>query len=262
MMRIRLSALVVALCCLPSIALASPILETRAGWNAFDEDHKKIGEYTAYGTSHTAFTGAYDGDPSSVAVSEAFASYGEIAIYGKATRSADSTEWYTFGSYAYASWQDDWSILSSDVSLDGTSGTAILRFDLEGVLIPSRPGLGGYPAIWVGVNGTSKLYSNNVPPGTYATPAFDFVWGKPFTLKTWIAGGGYIPGTEAGEIIVDFSHSFTLAGVAIADSSGQAVTDFHIDGASGTSYLVPEPATLLLLGSGLVGLARSRRRRG
>jgi hypothetical protein len=66
----------------------------------------------------------------------------------------------------------------------------------------------------------------------------------------------------------DFYSTAVLSGIRVIDSNGHPNTDFSILSASGTRYSatgvlpVPEPASVILLGSGFATVVAERRRRG
>jgi hypothetical protein len=84
-------------------------------------------------------------------------------------------------------------------------------------------------------------------PGPTTTPTTLIV---PFTTAPFTVGA-------------DGSADFTsVSSILLGFASGEATLQFDSFSTNGTSAPVPEPSTMLLLGSGLAGLAALRRRSG
>jgi hypothetical protein len=117
---------------------------------------------------------------------------------------------------------------------DGSDGDDLWvrrTFDTTGFILPS--------ITWnLGVDNGFKLYVNGVLVQAANAEGFTFRWEYGGSLAPYVT-----PGTN-------------WVAVALEDHGGATAFDMQIEGST-----VPEPGTLLLLGSGLVGLV-SRRRRG
>ncbi|HVP29661.1 MAG TPA: PEP-CTERM sorting domain-containing protein [Myxococcota bacterium] len=68
---------------------------------------------------------------------------------------------------------------------------------------------------------------------------------------------------DAGEAIVDLSHTGLFESATILDALGNPASGVSLQSASGFDYLhpVPEPGSLALVGSGILGLRATCRRR-
>lgn len=91
-------------------------------------------------------------------------------------------------------------------------------------------------------------------------------WGNPIELYDWGVPGGSLSdeyGIKASgfEVKVELTGLSNLSNLA-ASKLPLDITNVNIEGCFGPAALVPEPSTLLLLGSGILGLAVwSRRKR-
>jgi hypothetical protein len=92
-----------------------------------------------------------------------------------------------------------------------------------------------------------------------------FHFGNPFWVDFFLGAGTY-PGPSSLSGSADFSHTATLTGLQVFDSSGNPVSNPAFGSAAGVQYTVngvaPEPASALLIGAGLltVGAFRFRKR--
>ena len=101
---------------------------------------------------------------------------------------------------------------------------------------------------------------------------FDFVFDEgydfpddPFTLWTGTDesfGTGLGGGDDEGQVAVHFQRlGYNSDGDLMYDSEGSDLLASNWEGGGGPQYVIPEPATMLLLGSGLIGFAVSGKKR-
>lgn len=95
---------------------------------------------------------------------------------------------------------------------------------------------GGSFSVWSGLNGTGLLLASLVLPTTQSGPCPGY-------------NAGFCPFVAAGVAFAGLATSVTFAGVA-----NQIVFDDVTFGSSTPGSVVPEPATVFLLGTGLMGL--------
>lgn len=170
-----------------------------------------------------------------------------------------------------------------EIYFGGQGSTLEFDFDLEWSLMTTGDS-GAFSwleiDLWLGPEGTGTLLDRRRHPlgGGAAFENFD----GEVTLSTGgrgdrLQGGGYFPltfavrgATENGFVVWNLSRPrltyvdrrATLTGVRVLDLEGLALDPISYSLYSAEPDQVPEPATLLLLGVGLVGLGSRLRRRG
>jgi len=193
--------------------------------------------------------------------------------------SVGTVDGYNPAATARARSLDVLTIMPSDVSLLGTTGTLVLGFDVDGTFSvnPINPG-GPYDAFasaslafnaLVSSNGSSAAFDYSffcrTDGGPSCTPvltqnAASFVFGAPFVLQVEATANGSV-GLGEAFASSDYANTIRWAGFdSILDAQGQPISGFSVLSDSGFDYAaVPEPATAALVMMGMLTLATRRR---
>lgn len=215
------------------------------------------------------------------AAAAADAQFGRLMTRASASYDLSSPE--TAGTFANAHVID---LLTIDAAgLTGTAGSIDVSYLLEGTISSSGAALAGVAVgvMWGGAapfnqdDGAFSVHTTST--SETVTVSVPFTFGDPFFLAMIIASAAgtfeecancdalfeFVPRTGAGAGSADFFNTMLLTGLLPRDANGDPVLNAVFSAASGTSYsvrgVVPEPGSLLLLGTGLVAVARRWRRR-
>jgi hypothetical protein len=180
--------------------------------------------------------------------------------------------WHPFGNPNTATYGETFSAPTSG----GTSLTSF-SFYMGNPYVPGDIQLSAYIATWTGSNIGTVLYSSpmvdyaNIGDAelTFDTGGLALTGGADYVAflsvsgyygdsagESYLSSGGGIPG---GSFVYD-NNGGDFAALSTDTWSGPNSPDLAIDAEFGSSSSIPEPGTVTLLGTGLVGLVALRRR--
>lgn len=127
----------------------------------------------------------------------------------------------------------------------------------------------GYGALGVDIGANYESFFFGDPglvAGTYATELYELDGNLEHEIRANLYSGieVHTDFLDDGSDVFgssQFGQTVVLQSIELYDEANNLVTDFSIESASGSTYPVPEPMTMSLLGLGLAGLAARRRRK-
>lgn len=153
---------------------------------------------------------------------------------------------------------------ADDLLLTGGSGTGLVQYQFSGTLLQiTDSGPNGFlmshdgnPSIGEWLNNNSNINKTFL----FMSPLLPFTWGTPFELFVQAQARAQ---SEPGDGDPRAATTVHLDNIFVFDASGAPQSSYALTSAAGAPYAtaVPEPGTLLLIGTGALGLLAKRRRR-
>jgi len=188
----------------------------------------------------------------------AIADYGILKASATLTK-APGVEPFNFGTGE--------AIFSEVLTITGGTGTSTIAFHFKNTGSLSVPGGNGAEATselnvfftdgsFQSDNQQYLINSGNseIIDDSFTTTAFNFTYGVPFSFDVRLTANVSLEETDAGTVTSDF---FNTAEIEFVEVGGDPI-EISVTSDSGTIYAVPEPATALIVGAGLLLWGRRR----
>lgn len=149
----------------------------------------------------------------------------------------------------------------------GAGFTVNFFYHVDGRLI----GDAAYTTLWVTNNGVTEYFDveadeNGFVSQTFVTQKYTPNANSQIVHTTSLTSGVVARLYDMNEGGVfsaesDFDSTVTMTGMAVYDASGNIVSGWTVDSLSGTTYPVPEPATMSILGVAALAAIRNKRKK-